>query len=91
MMFDVHIMTTWEAIRSFLTKEKKMLYEYNKTESYLNINLQNDISIQNFLDNDGRNYVKRLSRDVCDFFGLEYEDGYYVDIWNDEYSEWRGN
>ena len=78
----VEILTTWEAIRPFLTEEMKE--EYSDCESYRNINIEDDMSIQDFLDTDAQD-TERLSQEMCEFFNLNYSVGYYISTWKGEY------
>ena len=79
MKATIKIMSTWEAIEPFL-REKGLVEDYVDCETYKEIDLTDNLSIQRFLDNDAED-VKRLSRDVCDFLDLDYQDGWYIDTW----------
>lgn len=84
MVKKVRIMTTWEAIRIFIADET-LDEEYTEcSENYRKMNLSNEESIQKFLDNDAED-VERLTPEQCEFFGLEWQDGYYISTWNNEY------
>lgn len=79
----VNIMTTLEAIKDFI-EDKDLVKEYRDIESYKNMDLSDEISVQNFLDNDAGD-IERLTREQCEFFNLEYEEGYYICTFEDEY------
>lgn len=73
-------MSAEECFDLFQTEEMKK--EYKKDLERVNIN---DIySIQNFLDDIAFD-VERLNQSQCDLLGLNYDEGYYISTWNDEY------
>lgn len=77
----IEYMTTWEAVRMFITDEE-LKKEY--TDCLLNVDLTDDFSIQNFLDNDTVD-IQRLTIEQCELLNLEWEDGYYISTWHNEY------
>ena len=77
--YTVTIMDTKEAFDIFQTDDMKREYkeELSKTDS-------RDIgSIQDFLDH--ANDIQRLKEDQCELFNIDYEEGYYISTWNNEY------
>lgn len=87
MKFTVEIMTTWEAIRPFITDEE-LKKEWSDERAYKDIDLSDDATIQFFLDetvsrkSEG---IRRMTEEECKFFNLNWQDGYYISDWNNEY------
>lgn len=75
MKITVNVINTNEAYEIFQTPEMKIGYKKELEES---------AGKNYFLDNFAQD-IKRLSKDQCELFQLDYEKGYYVIIWNDEY------
>ena len=73
-------MNTRECFELFQTEEMKK--EYKKDLEKVDIN---DIySMQNFLD-DVAFDVERLDMSQCALLGINYDEGYYISTWNEEY------
>jgi hypothetical protein len=77
MVKKLHIMNTWEAFRLFLCDE-----EWN--EATKNIDWLSDELVQEFLDEKAID-IRRLNDTECELLKLDYEKGFYISTWNDEY------
>ncbi|HHT96646.1 MAG TPA: hypothetical protein GXZ90_01970 [Clostridiales bacterium] len=78
-LITVSIMDTKEAFDIFQTDKMKKEYK----EELSNTDIQDIGSIQEFLDH--ANDIQRLTEDQCELFNIDYEEGYYISTWNNEY------
>ena len=80
----IEVMNTWEAIRKFIV-DVDLKDEYTEdSELYRAMDLNDDYSIQAFLDNDACD-IQRLTHEQCELLKLDWEDGYYIDTFNNSY------
>ena len=74
----IEVMTPWEVVRPFIAN-KELSEEYTKeSELFRNMDLSDDASIMEFLDNDAYD-IRRLNHAQCELLGLEFNDGWYVE------------
>lgn len=71
----IEILTTWEAVRPFIS-DPELISDYKGVKEYGTMQLSDDYSIQFFLDNVVPD-INRLTPEQCELFELEYDDGYY--------------
>ena len=80
MTIKLSIMTAEEAFKLFQTEEMKQ--EYQKELSQ--IDTECICNMRYFLDNYAED-IERLTESQCELLNLEYEDGFYISTWNNEY------
>ena len=74
----IEVMTPWEAVRPFIAN-KELSEEYTKeSELFRNMDLSDDASIMEFLDNDACD-IRRLNDAQCELLELNFSDGWYVE------------
>lgn len=78
MKVSVEVMSTWEAIRSFIADDKIKEEYTEESKLFREMDLFDDESIQAFLDNDACD-IRRLTEDECELLGIDWADGWYVD------------
>lgn len=79
----VTIMDAIEAVKPFLA-DKSLRSDYRNDEYYRRINLDDIETVMDFLDNEAVD-IKRLDEKMCEFFELDWEDGWYISTWQNEY------
>lgn len=79
----ITIMGAIEAVKPFLT-DKSLQSDYHNDYYYRRINLDDIETVMNFLDNEAVD-IKRLDEKMCEFFELDWEDGWYISTWQNEY------
>ena len=82
MKITMNILKTKEMFDSFFVDY--LIEEYG--EELTSVNKEDIFEMQKFLDNHAID-IKRLSRDECELFNLDYEQGFYISTWNGEYLE----
>lgn len=79
----VTILSAIEAVKPFLTEEY-LKSEYKNDYYYRRIDRTDIESIMAFLDNAASD-VERLDEKMCEFFELDWADGWYISTWQNEY------
>lgn len=74
----INVKTPWEAIRPYIANEELRAEYMEESEFFRNMDLEDDVSIMDFLDNDAEG-VRRLEQHECIFFKLPLAD-WYIDL-----------
>jgi hypothetical protein len=80
----IKVMTPWEAIRGYMATEENRKEWAEASEFFRNIDLDDDITIMDFLDNDAED-TRRLNEEECELLRLNHADGWYIDTFNGKY------
>ena len=85
MVKKITIMTTKEVFNSFYN-DKKLREEYHENFNIIDIEkaTKDEFLMQIFLDNEAVD-IRRLNQVECELLNLEWQDGYYISTWNNEY------